>query len=276
MPDPVSIIDYNRFLYAKGNPFKYRDPSGNIPVIIVVIAVALLVSGSVASEPAGPYSGGADNANGELAIGLLAGDVNDFVTLAAGHDYIWGEDIPYGSAEWYITMGFAALPLASGSLTRAFRKTGEPIREVVEMSAKEIAWTQNTIAPYIRNPKMQILDLARSMAAEGWNGPPLHVVDYQGGFFSLDNRRLAAAKMAGTLLPEGEDMVVPVTKLEMDDVFRKGNQGGSVSVANEFNRKSTGIDSGTANVHVIVRNTRGSGGGTARVLMDGTHNIFMR
>ena len=29
VPDPGRVIDYNRFLYARGNPLKYRDPSGH-------------------------------------------------------------------------------------------------------------------------------------------------------------------------------------------------------------------------------------------------------
>ena len=32
VPDQGMVIDYNRFLYARGNPLKYRDPSGYIPV----------------------------------------------------------------------------------------------------------------------------------------------------------------------------------------------------------------------------------------------------
>ena len=29
MPDPTQLIDYNRYLYARGNPLKYNDPSGH-------------------------------------------------------------------------------------------------------------------------------------------------------------------------------------------------------------------------------------------------------
>ena len=31
VPDPGRVIDYNRFLYARGNPLKYSDPSGHEP-----------------------------------------------------------------------------------------------------------------------------------------------------------------------------------------------------------------------------------------------------
>ena len=29
VPNPASVIDHNRFLYARGNPFKYTDPTGH-------------------------------------------------------------------------------------------------------------------------------------------------------------------------------------------------------------------------------------------------------
>ena len=32
VPDPNVVIDYNRFLYVRGNPLKYNDPSGHIAV----------------------------------------------------------------------------------------------------------------------------------------------------------------------------------------------------------------------------------------------------
>ncbi len=34
IPDPGMVIDYNRFLYVRGNPFKYTDPSGRDLVCI--------------------------------------------------------------------------------------------------------------------------------------------------------------------------------------------------------------------------------------------------
>ena len=32
VPNPARLIDYNRFLYARGNPIKYTDPSGSYSV----------------------------------------------------------------------------------------------------------------------------------------------------------------------------------------------------------------------------------------------------
>jgi RHS repeat-associated protein len=32
VPDPTQLIDYNRYLYARGNPVKYNDPSGHYSI----------------------------------------------------------------------------------------------------------------------------------------------------------------------------------------------------------------------------------------------------
>ena len=32
VPDASRVIDYNRFLYARGNPLKYSDPTGHDPL----------------------------------------------------------------------------------------------------------------------------------------------------------------------------------------------------------------------------------------------------
>ena len=32
VPNPARVIDYNRFLYARGNPLKYSDPTGHDPL----------------------------------------------------------------------------------------------------------------------------------------------------------------------------------------------------------------------------------------------------
>jgi hypothetical protein len=58
VPDPSAVIDYNRFLYARGNPLKYADPSGHCPfcILIGIGVVAFLARSSTAPIPAGSYS----------------------------------------------------------------------------------------------------------------------------------------------------------------------------------------------------------------------------
>jgi RHS repeat-associated protein len=43
VPEPTSFLDYNRYLYAKGNPLKYSDPSGHCAVSAVAGPVGLAV-----------------------------------------------------------------------------------------------------------------------------------------------------------------------------------------------------------------------------------------
>jgi len=33
VPDPANLFDYNRYMYTRGNPLKYNDPSGHEPII---------------------------------------------------------------------------------------------------------------------------------------------------------------------------------------------------------------------------------------------------
>ncbi len=32
VPDPAFLLDHNRYLYARGNPLKYTDPSGHVAI----------------------------------------------------------------------------------------------------------------------------------------------------------------------------------------------------------------------------------------------------
>jgi RHS repeat-associated protein len=50
VPDAGTVIDYNRFLYARGNPLKYNDPSGHcVDGITTLLCVAIIggVAGGV-------------------------------------------------------------------------------------------------------------------------------------------------------------------------------------------------------------------------------------
>jgi RHS repeat-associated protein len=58
VPDPALLIDYNRYLYARGNPIKYNDPTGHCVwdgcILEAVLAAALI--GATANS-AGSYIG---------------------------------------------------------------------------------------------------------------------------------------------------------------------------------------------------------------------------
>jgi RHS repeat-associated protein len=50
VPDPTNVWDYNRFLYARGNPVKYNDPTGHcvfgLDTIVCVVVAAAVVGGT--------------------------------------------------------------------------------------------------------------------------------------------------------------------------------------------------------------------------------------
>lgn len=58
MPDSTNVLDYNRYLYAGGNPLKYNDPSGHCPAppegMGATICMALFIQPE--SVPAGPFT----------------------------------------------------------------------------------------------------------------------------------------------------------------------------------------------------------------------------
>ena len=121
IPDPGRVIDYNRFLYVRGNPLKYTDPSGHCPPCVWLLIAALILGGSTAQEPAGPYSNVPDNDNGRLAVSILpgVGDANDLGAVLFGRDVIMGEDVPHFSAAWWLSVGATVLPVLPGKVARA-------------------------------------------------------------------------------------------------------------------------------------------------------------
>jgi len=92
--------------------------------------------------------------------------------------------------------------------------------------------------------------MAQDMAANGWKGDPIQVVRYQGKWYSLDNRRLAAAKIAGL-----ED--VPVTMYDSPE---------DISINRKWVEHSTSPNNGTM---VSIVNNRGGTGLGLYVDMEG-------
>ena len=81
---------------------------------------------------------------------------------------------------------------------RAVEDSAEATRKTA--SSYEIYWSQRRISPATSNGLM-LDDLSQSMA-QGWKGDPLRVYhDATGRLVSLDNRRLAAAKIIGIDVP---------------------------------------------------------------------------
>ena len=120
------VIDYNRFAYARSNPLRYTDPTGNCIFgiatwICVAVGAAFLLGGSAGEEPAEPTESWSDVPDEvRMAAGFLPviGDLNDVATVVTGRDYLMGEDVPYFSPGWFLTGVAAVLPVVSGKVAR--------------------------------------------------------------------------------------------------------------------------------------------------------------
>jgi hypothetical protein len=84
---------------------------------------------------------------------------------------------------------------------------------------------------------MYLDDLIGNMGDYGWQGRPLNVVEIDGVLYSLDHRRLVAAKHLG--------LEVPVNVVDLADP----------KIAGEFARKSTGLRAGTQGLYIDVKGT---------------------
>ncbi len=127
VPDPSLVIDYNRYVYARGNTLKYNDPSGHCPICLIPIfaGVALMLSADSALPP---DEAATTQAGGQLGAAVVAGDANDVVTVLTAYDYIANEPVPYFSSQWYKTVALAALPFALGSALRMVNKVSDAVR----------------------------------------------------------------------------------------------------------------------------------------------------
>ncbi len=125
VPDAGAIIDYNRFLYARGNPLKYADPDGHCPAPPKekgpTICVALFIKPPRVS--AGPFTlhgdgrGFSSNSDPSQSRGYTWIDTNTgeaethmnpsgyiYPASIAGHEaYVWTE--PSEKNTWSVSKG---------------------------------------------------------------------------------------------------------------------------------------------------------------------------
>ena len=163
VPDPTSGQGLSRYRYARNNPLKYNDPSGHcvgpaiIPCVIALAGVILGVTGSTPQDLSPEEETAA-----ELGNALLVGDVNDVMTIATGYDVLNDQSVPYGSREWWKTVGWSSLPIVSRSAGNAVENLGAVNRA---MSSKKVALGLND----------HLLDFISTKGPTGYNITELHL-----------------------------------------------------------------------------------------------------
>ncbi|MEW5956352.1 MAG: PKD domain-containing protein [Chloroflexota bacterium] len=255
VPDPARPASFNRYSYVYGNPVRYSDPSGHFGSPNSDFSRMLIEvpggggRGGRGTPPysdwyAGRYSGcfmcHAAVANGQLILTNDELAIVDYqmraAGLAAGENGIRGiEPVDYLFTAIDCANGcdpdiiyFTMVPFLSGGLADDFARL---------IPARDIRFTQDTATRYTKGKTtaMYLDDLIGSMADYGWQGPPLNVVEKDGLLYSLDHRRLIAAKHLG--------MDVPVNILDLADP----------RVFEEFQRKSSGIRGGTKGLYIDIK-----------------------
>jgi hypothetical protein len=141
---------------------------------------------------------------------------------------------------------------------RTFRHADEIVEAGYRISEKSIEladaivpasvlrFTQNTASATTRFcPKMYLDDLTGWLATDGFRGAPLNVVQIDGTYYSLDHRRLIAAKIL--------NVEVPINILDLNDP----------KVMREFQRKRSGLELGTEGLYIDISGT------SIRITVDG-------
>lgn len=121
VPDAANSQDYNKYTYARNNPLKYTDPSGNEPITIAAIIIGAVVGGgiNVAMHWDDIYKGGRINW-GKFGTAFGIGAVAGIVTVATA-----GAAMPATAGLTASSIGAAgamtgALGAGSGALVRSY------------------------------------------------------------------------------------------------------------------------------------------------------------
>ncbi|USG64639.1 hypothetical protein NDK47_21220 [Brevibacillus ruminantium] len=182
--NPLSL---NRYTYVSNNPLRYVDPSGHV-------------------QADAHGNGGFDKQRIEqLMNDVITGRVDydrlpsdqkamlkaysDNLKRQAVKDY-WFSDTVTGFASGF-TLGVEAVEVAGAiSLSRAMSTPkSTPSTSLTHLNPSEIRFSQNSAGGNGR-----YAPLKESMQKNGWNGPPVDVVQTPNGYVTIDNTRVAIAR----------------------------------------------------------------------------------
>lgn len=227
VPNPISSQTWNRFSYAANNPILYNDPDGHCgPLCVIGIVGIFFILNSTGDAPINDGSSQTSRQT-SAAIGLtllsVANPVVEHLSNIA--------DCATGT---YCSPESLTFPGSAAAYSDVVTKT--------TLSAKDLRWTQDTLS-WKTSDGIALDDLAEDMALNGWKGNPLQVVKYRDALWSLDNRRLAAAKLADIDVPVElyESHLNPKINKKWSAHFTTETFGLTIDVVERYNGPKLGI-----------------------------------
>jgi RHS repeat-associated protein len=203
--DPISL---HRYLYTNVNPINNVDPSGRFTLTFglsvslsgILSASGVVSAGAVAGAFLGAidaYIGGADVRDAAIRGGVIGGLTAPLAGVRILRAVLAGVGIGVSSVgayqawldEDYELAAFrGGLALAGSILTWRFYY----FNNVRNINPGSLRWTQRTAGG---NGRAQAL--RASMAKNGWEGPPIDVVETPDGLVTVDHTRAAVAMEQG-------------------------------------------------------------------------------
>jgi len=234
--DPQTL---NRYAYAMDNPIRYNDPSGHLA--------------NCNGDDPGPQCYRPSDTGYKPAPLLAAQNETYQKNCASGVARNCrggtGEAIAF-AVNSILFPGFSFVQDVAMTVLGVPKSPYEILAGVSTMPASQIKWTQDTVSPATTNQNNSgkfIDQMADDMMDHGWNGGPLRVVSYNGEYWSLDNRRLAAAKIAGlenvpvTIYDSPSDPAISEVWNDHFTTESSGYDGEKIRVVDDRNGPEIGI-----------------------------------